>query len=350
MWRWKTSKRLLLGAAGITVVISMFEIKLDPWAMAREVASNFVTSASITFVTASMMAAFDTLEVRRDWKRIPLLLAVLAGGGMLGGLVGWGLNELLFPYNITHPHIYLMIVAALAMIFGMAMLAYENIVYKLEVTASRLAEKEVVEQKLLRLRTEAQLEALRARVNPHFLFNTLNTIASLIPEDPDRAEKMVQKLSNLFHYILSSGEDGWVSLGQELEVVREYLDIEKVRLGERLDYSVEQTNGCAGVKIPAMLLQPLVENSIKYGISPRRDGGSVAVGCRLGNGRCRISISDTGEGFDPESTQEGFGIGGVRRRLELYYPGDHQFAIVSDRGVTVRLDIPVRKNVQNSAG
>jgi len=348
VWQWRSSKNLLVAAAAITVVISLFEIRPDPIAMIREVVSNFITCVSITFIIATIMAVFGEFRLDKDWKRLPLLILVLSVGGMLGGLFSWGVNDLLFPYYISHPHVYLLMVAVLSNIFGLAMLAYLTVSEKLEKTASRLAEKEVQQQKLLRSKTEAELEALRAKVNPHFLFNTLNTIASLIPEDPQKAEDMVQRMSNLFHYILSAGERGLVPLDMELDFVVEYLEIEKVRLGDRLDYSVDRGESLDGVTIPGMILQPLVENCVKYGIAPEKNGGTVDVRCRREGDRCVITIVDTGKGFDAQSAGEGFGIGGVRQRLDLNYPDSHEFQISSNNGVTVRIGIPVTDDVQNS--
>jgi len=341
MWRWPSSKFLLVGASAITVIISLFEIRPDPIDMLREVISNFITCASITAVTATTMAAFGVFRIDRDWKRLPLLVLLLAVGGMAGGLISWGINDLLFPYHISHPLIYMMMVAVLSIIFGLAMTAYFSISAKLAETVSKLAEKEVQEQRLLRLKTEAELEALRARVNPHFLFNTLNSIASLIPEDPRKAEEMVQRMSNLFHYVLTAGDRGLVPLETELDVITEYLEIERVRLGTRLEFDIDRGGALDGVMIPGMLLQPLVENSVKYGIASEKNGGRVEVSCRRDGDRCSITIVDTGRGFDSQSTGEGFGIGGVRQRLELIYPGTHEFDISSDDGVTVRIGIPV---------
>jgi sensor histidine kinase YesM len=294
------------------------------------------------------MAVFGIPGLGKNWKRVLSLLLLLAIGGMLGGLIAWGINDLLFPYRITDPLIYLMIVALLAIIFGLAVLAYENISTKLAETASRLAAKEIREQELLRLKTEAELEALRSKVNPHFLFNTLNSIASLIPEDPRRAEDMVQRLSNLFHYLLSASDTGVVPLAQELDFIREYLEIERVRLGGRLAYTLERGAALDGAVIPSMLLQPIVENSVKYGIAPQKNGGRIEVRCHREGDRCAITIIDTGRGFDTRSTSEGFGIRGVRRRLELNYPGRHRFDIRSDKGVTVRIEIPLTNELQNN--
>jgi len=350
LWRWQSSRQLLVATAGITVVISLFEIKLDPLAMLREVASNFITSSAIAFVTGTVMSAAGVLQAGKDWKRIPLLLLLLAMGGMLGGLLGWGINVLLFPYYISHPHIYLMMTGALAVIFGGAFITYLNVREKLDQTVSRLAEKEILEQTLLRLKSEAELEALRAKVNPHFLFNTLNSIASLIPVDPERAEEMVQRMSNLFRYVLSAGERGKVPLDEELDTVGEYLEIEKVRLGDRLNYEIDRDKGLDGVTIPVMILQPLVENSVNHGIVPHKDGGSIGIRCRKLDDRCSITIVDTGKGFDPQSTAEGFGLGGVRQRLELNYPKSHEFQISTDGGVTIQITIPIAHENHDGTG
>jgi signal transduction histidine kinase len=350
VWRWRTSKNLLVGAAGVTVVISMFEIKLDPLAMAREVVSNFITSASITYMTATVLSAIGVLRFSRDWWRPPLLLILLAVGGVLGGLLGWGLNDLVFDYYISHPLVYLLITGSLAIVFGLAFIAYQNVREKLDRTVSRLAEKEVLEQKLIRLKIEAELEALRAKVNPHFLFNTLNSIASLIPNDPERAEDMVQRMSNLFRYVLTAGDRGMVPLREELDILGEYLEIEKMRLGGRLEYEIDGGDGLDGVQIPVMLLQPLVENSVKHGIRTHAEGGRVDVSCRRAGDRFEISIVDTGKGFNPESSGDGFGLGGVRQRLELYYPGSHDFEISAGEGAAVRITIPVSHEYQDGTG
>jgi sensor histidine kinase YesM len=340
LWRWQNSKSLLIGALGITAIISMFEIRLDPLAMLREVASNFITCASITFITATLTSAFGLFRLGGSWKRKALFIVVLAVGGVIGGLASWGINYTLFDIYISHPHIYILVTGSLAVIFGLAFLAYLTVQEKLDETARRLAEKEVQEQTLLRLKTEAELEALRARVNPHFLFNTLNSIASLIPVDPVRAEAVVQRMSNLFRYILAASDRGMVPLNEELDIVEEYLEIEKVRLGDRLVYTIDRGDGLDGVEIPGVLLQPLVENSVKYGIVPLARGGEVRVRCRRNSGSCIIEIADNGGGFDAETAPEGFGIGGVRQRLELNYPGEHQFDISTDGGVKIQITIP----------
>lgn len=349
VWGWESMRTLLLISVAITVVISLFEIKLDPLAMLREVAMNFIVCASITLMITIAFAIFGWNQGRQGWKNTVWLLALLAVGGMVGGLMGWWINTLFFPFRVTDAWLYLAVVAVLSIIFGGAVVAYQGIAERLRTTASRLAEKEVQEQTLRRLKTEAELEALRAKVDPHFLFNTLNSIASLIPEDPARAEEMVQRLSNLFHYALYASQHDFVPLTKELEFVGEYLEIEKVRLGGRLSYAIDKDVALNGVVIPSMLLQPLVENSVKYGLAPLRHGGHIGIEARREGDRCAIRIFDTGKGFESGATDEGFGIGGVRQRLELIYPDNHRFDIRSGDGVTVRIEVPITHDVQNSS-
>jgi len=347
LYQWPSLRDLLVAASAITVVVSAFEIKLDAMAMFREVVSNFITCVSITLVTATILTAFGVPGRVRRWTRAILILLLLAIGGVVGGLVSWGINNVFFDVHMSHPMVYLMIVALLAIIFGLALLAYENISNKLEQTAAKLAEKEVQEQTLMRLKTEAELEALRAKVNPHFLFNTLNSIASLIPEDPRKAEDVVQRLSNLFHYAFATNDTDVVPLEKELDLVGEYLAIEKVRLGDRLDYAFEKDRSLDGAVIPSMLLQPLIENSVRHGIAPKKDGGKIDVRCERRGERCSVEITDTGMGFDKNEMKEGFGIGGVRQRLVLNYPGSHRFDVTSrpGHGAKVTMELPLKHEV-----
>jgi len=342
-WRWQSIREALLIAAVITVIISVFDIKLDPMMMLRTVASNYITCLSISFCTMTVIGIFGDIRLGRAWQQLVVLVLLLAFAGMLGGLLSWWLNDLFFPYNISHPLLYMAVVATLTIVFGLSILGYHKVSDKLDQTVSRLAEKEVAEQKLLRLKKEAELESLRARVNPHFLFNTLNAVASLIPSDPLRAEDVVQKMSNLFHYVLMSGDRESVRLAEELDIIDQYLQIEQVRLGPRLQYLINRGSVPGSTLLPGMLLQPLVENAVKYGIAPCRNGGSIEVLCRSDNGQCRILITDTGPGFDPAQTTEGFGLAGVRQRLALHYPDLHKFEIISGQGneTSIQLTFPL---------
>jgi two-component system, LytTR family, sensor histidine kinase AlgZ len=163
-----------------------------------------------------------------------------------------------------------------------------------------------------------ELEALQARINPHFLFNTLNSIAALIREDPARAENMTLQLSALFRYTLQAPRSGLVTLGEELIIVQGYLAIEQERLGARLTSGIDVDEALHNQRIPALTLQPLVENAIKHGIAPGVAGGSVRVrGWREGD-LVHVTVVNTGSG-QTQSAGTGEGLENVRRRLRATF-------------------------------
>jgi len=206
-----------------------------------------------------------------------------------------------------------------------------------------------------RLLLEARLDALQRQINPHFLFNTLNSIASLVRSKPELAREMIVKLGNILRALLQD-RDAFVLLGEELEFTDDYLDIEVVRFGEKLRVVKDIADDTLGVEVPSMLLQPLIENSIKHGLEPRISGGTVTLRSRLVAGRLMIEIEDDGVGVEPGHdvtapvsglVREGTGIGmkNVRERMEVLYGDDATVEMVSrpGRGTRVRLIMPLRR-------
>jgi two-component system, LytTR family, sensor histidine kinase AlgZ len=186
-----------------------------------------------------------------------------------------------------------------------------------------------------------ELEALQARINPHFLFNTLNSIAALIREDPARAETMTLQLSGLFRYTLQAPRAGLVTLGEELVIVQGYLAIEQERLGTRLTSEVDVDAALHDLRIPALTVQPLVENAIKHGIATGVAGGSVRVrGWREGD-LVHISIVNSGTG-PSGSAGTGEGLESVRRRLRATFGARSAVMLTTRSGATeARVTFPV---------
>jgi LytS/YehU family sensor histidine kinase len=182
--------------------------------------------------------------------------------------------------------------------------------------------------------TAAQLASLESRVQPHFLFNTLNSISALIPTDPAGAERMTGQLASLMRSSLNADPTALVRLDEELEVVRAYLDIERVRFGDRLRYTVDVPPELGAVEVPRLSLQTLVENSVKYAIAPRREGGSVALrASRSGSSVC-LTIEDDGPGFATTDLPEGHGLALLRARLEMTFGNRATLALNSQPGRT----------------
>jgi LytS/YehU family sensor histidine kinase len=186
----------------------------------------------------------------------------------------------------------------------------------------KLSEQEFQLLNLEKLKTRAELDALQAKINPHFLYNALNSIASLVHENPEQAEEMTLLLSKLFRY--STGRDGELfgTLADELEMVQTYLQVEKVRFGSRLTFSVEVSNPALNdLKLPQFLLQPIVENAIKHGIAKRADAGRIDVRIYEKAGELHLCVHDNGPAF-PDDMDGGYGLRSIQDKLKLLYGDD----------------------------
>jgi two-component system LytT family sensor kinase len=200
-----------------------------------------------------------------------------------------------------------------------------------------------------RLLLEARLDALQRQINPHFLFNTLNSIASLVRMKPELAREMTVKLANILRALLKD-HDTYVPLREELKFTDDYLDIEVVRFGtEKLRVKKEIDPRTLEVMVPSILLQPLIENSIKHGLEPRIHGGTITLRSQIKGDRVRIEIADDGVGMGNRSASAqrrpgaGIGMKNVQERLEVLYGNQAYFNIVSNpgRGTLVSIEFPV---------
>ena len=194
---------------------------------------------------------------------------------------------------------------------------------------------------LQRLVVESELQALRAQINPHFLFNALNALYGVIPRGAEQARRTLMQLADVFRYALT-GKEQFVKLGEELAVVEAYLDIERLRMGPRLRIEIEASEAARGVLLPALTIQPLVENAVKHGANARAEGGRVRVTADVAEGRLRISVEDDGPGFAaPSKDGNGHGLENVRRRLRLCYGEAARLEIDSSaEGARVDLEAP----------
>jgi signal transduction histidine kinase len=203
------------------------------------------------------------------------------------------------------------------------------------------------ERELTELAATAQLAALRAQINPHFLFNSLNSIAQLIRVDPDKAEVCVERLADIFRYILRRAEKEFVPLGDELEMAQAYLEIERARFGERLQVETDVEPRSLHQLIPNLVLQPLVENAVKHGISRKMGAGTVRIAAAVRNGCLDLSVGDDGLGMAGPALdrvyERGVGLRNLRDRLERLYGPAHLPEIRSSPGggTEVRLRLPV---------
>jgi sensor histidine kinase YesM len=187
---------------------------------------------------------------------------------------------------------------------------------RLEAVKEELHQRQVAEERQRKVAAEARFASLESRIHPHFLFNTLNSISALVREDPAEAERTIERLAALLRFSLDSEVAGVVALSEELRIARDYLEIEKVRFGARLRYRIEATDEANTHMVPALSVQTLVENSVKFAVGGRREGAEIVVSAKVQDGRLRVEVSDDGPGFEPLSCRKpGHGLDLLEQRL-----------------------------------
>ena len=205
------------------------------------------------------------------------------------------------------------------------------------------------EARLEALAREAELTAIKAQLQPHFLFNALNSILALLEHDPAEARRMLMRLASLLHSMFDRFDEPLVPLEREFETIRDYLEIERIRFGDRMTFSVEAERAASRVPVPPFILQPIVENAVKHGIEPHPRPGAVRVTGRVDGTRLRLAVADTGPGVNggDRSAGHGRGLELTRRRLGTVYGPDAAMlqAERGDCGFTVTLDLPVATDV-----
>ncbi len=270
----------------------------------------------------------------------PLVIeaASYALAGLLGSMVAAILIHLtIFPeYLATGRNVVAVLLYSLLFCVLFMALAYAQDYYR------GYLERVRAEEQMKAQLAQAELRALRAQVNPHFLFNALNSIAALIAVDPARAEAMTERLAEVFRYTLRGSGRELAPLGEELEFVRAYLEIERARMGERLRVVEEVAPEALDCQVPALVLQPLVENAVLHAAGARTEGGTVRLAASVRDGALTLEVADDGPGFDPAAEGDGFGLRSVRERVRGLGPG-HTFEVESSpgRGTRVRVSLPV---------
>lgn len=207
----------------------------------------------------------------------------------------------------------------LAAVFGLGAFLHASLRDRLQVTERALREKEMAEERAKKLAAEARLRSLESRIQPHFLFNTLNSISSLITLDPVRAEQIVGRLAAFLRASLDASNRSLIPLREELTMTESYIDIEKVRFGDKLGGSVNVPAALQEIKVPPMSVQALVENAVTHGIAPKVGGGEICVAASAESDHLRIEVSDSGFGFDLSMVPPGHGLDNLIERLNALF-------------------------------
>jgi two-component system, LytTR family, sensor kinase len=218
-----------------------------------------------------------------------------------------------------------------------------------------LQKQEMEKSELALKNREMQISLLKSQINPHFLFNTLNSINTLIGSSKEQARKVITQLSDIFRYALDSHGDQMVKLIHELDFIDNYIRIQQVRFGDRMKFVKQVDFSCLSVKIPPMILQPLVENSVKYGIAPKDDGGTIILTVKRFNNMIYFEVKDDGLGSKAKKVMDGTYSGGVgltntdKRLKSIFGPGSGLRILSNEWGYTVSFFIPFEDYQQESS-
>src|SRR6266851_5442556 len=233
-----------------------------------------------------------------------------------------------------------------------ALFVYNLLIYWVIVSIShaveyyrKYQERELGAAELEKRLAQAKLQALQMQLNPHFLFNTLNSISSLMHKDVEAADRMIAQLSDLLRHTLESSDAQEVALEEELDFLRRYLDIQQTRFGERMKVEMEIAPETLAARVPNLILQPLVENAIRHGIAPRAAPGRIVLSAQRQGEWLELEVRDNGEGLpENQPPAEGIGLSNTRARLQQLYPQRFRlrFGPALEGGLAVRIQIPFR--------
>ncbi len=339
---------LITISAFVIVTIVRFIFSLDNigdkhWIFAQ-VLINLILSLSITS-SAIFTTRYFTDRLTKDLSfTIRLLISFLAllasliFGIYLGQLLIWALGITNTPYFLTTESFWFSFIFSCTV--AVVVSVYYGLKEKLEMAYEKIKLQERQKSELEILKARADLEALQSKINPHFLFNSLNSIAGLANIAPEKVESAILKLAELFRSVIKEN-DVFSSIGEEIRLLENYLDLEKIRFGKRLTYTIDVNEELNSLRIPPLLIQPLIENAIKHGIEPKAEGGAISISIFKNGGKNIIVVKDDGVGFTGDISH-GYGLTNIQKRLENLYSNKYSFDIESENGTKVTITIPER--------
>jgi sensor histidine kinase YesM len=304
---------------------------------------NFIISQCIGLsICSCVLIAHYFFDDAGPILRAILVAAALTIGTICGSYLGSFVSGL-SPSSLFERHSLLQLLF-LGVMFG-------SIITYFFSSREQIAESQAQaqEEKIKRLTSEkkvmeANLKLLQAQIEPHFLFNTLSNVLSLLDTEPKKGKSMLVDFIQYLRASLSKIREQEATLGQEMEMIRAYLNIFKVRMGDRLKFNVDLPSHLADIPFPSMLIQPLVENSIKHGLEPKVEGGKIYIQGEENDSFLRLKIIDSGMGFQ-EDRGDGLGLANIRDRLQLLYGNDGRLVIEENQpaGVKATIEVPRSK-------
>lgn len=334
---------------GATILIALLFYSLGYLNLSRSVQhvlAIFIYSACIALPSMALTTWVSVRYSRRFPRAITLiqamsLVATASAGCFLAALIvcAVGLTPRAAFWGEFRGSLGFSIVITLAI--GLSIATYETLRHRLQQAEIELRTRQVEQERAYKLLAEARLSSLESSIHPHFLFNTLNSIAALIPTNPQHAENMVGKLASLLRFSLNAQQGGLVPLQQELKIVRDYLEIESTRFGPRLRYEILIPESLGSIKVPPLALEILVENSVKHVAAQRTEGAKIQVAGKIEGDMLRLEVSDDGPGFSLDASAPEHGLGNLAARLELLFGAAGRLDVARENNRTiVRISFP----------
>ena len=290
---------------------------------------TFVFTLTCTFFCTTFLCAVpEDLSKSRHGLYYGIFTLLVAAGIFLGVITG----TLILDGRLFMPKGILLFSLVVGLIFSAGITTYFYLKEKLGEKISLMKVMEVENERLKRLESETRLRNLQAKLNPHFLFNTLNSAAALVYDDPEKAEASIVRLANLYHRVLAITSQTFITIDEELELIRDYLDLEKLRFEEELRFRIDCPDNLKTAQMPGLLIEPLVENAIKF--AKHDSGQALEIGVKIEekDGMIYILVCDNGSGFEVARTAFGFGLYSIQERLRLVYKENYRFDIHSSKG------------------
>ncbi len=324
------------------VIVAFISVATGKLASYNTVIGQVVFSVCITMAISNSVffaQRIFTINKGSAW----VFIAVYFGSSLLGVVIGvelaYFILSLLLDFPFAFLHFKEMGFSALVALV-VCTLSYTYFAQKERLTA-KIQEKELDMLRLREMKTQAELATLHSKINPHFLYNSLNSIASLIHEDPDKAESMTIKLSTLFRNSINQGQESMIKIKDEVEIVKTYLEIEKVRFGDRIDFHFDVDEDTMEYLMPRFLLQPLVENALKHGLAQVAGEGMMKISIAKLENRLRVAVSDNGKEF-PKELEVGYGLQSTYDKLNLLYGKDYDLHILNEPEKQIEIILPLK--------
>jgi sensor histidine kinase YesM len=323
----KLLKQILILDLAVGAVACLLLVTLHP-SDRTHILTQLASSLTIGFlIITPIVLVFRRFGASIYSRRAPMNWILVVTGILACSFVGTLLyNAGSLALGLLAPHVFwaslwtrMQFSAILALIFGISGFAYQALRDDLEAATLELRSRQLESERASKLTAEAQLASLESHVRPHFLFNTLNTISSLIPENPILAEALVGKLAALLRLSLDSNQARVASLERELKIVNDYLEIERARFGDRLRVRIQVPDELLRAEVPALSVQTLIENSVRHAVAARLEGAEIRLAAFAQGERICVEVSDDGPGFAVAAIRPGHGLDNLQRRLAALF-------------------------------